>query len=79
MTRFKLPVEQVWCSVFEDDDEALAIWRDEVLPVSVMSFVGFIGLIINCWRERAVLSSILAIVLVGVFCCEVGHIIIVFQ
>jgi len=27
---FKLPVEQVWCSVFEDDDEALAIWRDEV-------------------------------------------------
>ena len=33
MTRFKLPVEQVWCSVFEDDDEALAIWRDEVLPV----------------------------------------------
>ena len=42
-------MEQVWCSVFEDDDEALAIWRDEVLPF--MNFEGFIGLIINCWRE----------------------------
>lgn len=28
--RYKLPVERVWISVFEDDDESLAIWRDEV-------------------------------------------------
>jgi hypothetical protein len=33
VTRFKLTLEQVWCSVFEDDDEAFAIWRDEVLPI----------------------------------------------
>ena len=31
MDRFKLPLERVWISVFEEDDEALAIWRDEVL------------------------------------------------
>lgn len=30
MDRFKLPLERVWISVFEEDDEALAIWRDEV-------------------------------------------------
>lgn len=30
MNRFKLPLERVWVSVFEDDDDALAIWRDEV-------------------------------------------------
>jgi len=30
LDRFKLPVERVWVSVFEDDDEAFAIWRDEV-------------------------------------------------
>lgn len=27
---FKLPIERLWVSVFEDDDEALALWRDEV-------------------------------------------------
>ncbi|KAJ7523116.1 hypothetical protein O6H91_18G038300 [Diphasiastrum complanatum] len=27
---FKLPVERVWVSVFEDDDEAMKIWRDEI-------------------------------------------------
>jgi alanyl-tRNA synthetase len=27
---FKLPAERVWVSVFEEDSEALAIWRDEV-------------------------------------------------
>jgi alanyl-tRNA synthetase len=26
----KLPVEKLWVSVFEEDDEAYAIWRDEV-------------------------------------------------
>eukprot|EP00897_Mesotaenium_endlicherianum_P007753 jgi/Mesen1/7005/ME000365S06144 len=30
ISEYKLPVEQVWVSVFEDDDEAYAIWRDEV-------------------------------------------------
>lgn len=27
---FKLPIERLWVSVFEDDDEALAMWRDEI-------------------------------------------------
>lgn len=27
---FKLPVERLWVSVFRDDDEAFAMWRDEV-------------------------------------------------
>lgn len=27
---YKLPAERIWISVFEDDDEAFAIWRDEV-------------------------------------------------
>ena len=27
---FKLPVEKLWVSVFEEDDEAAAIWRDRV-------------------------------------------------
>jgi len=35
--RFKLPVERVWVSVFEEDDEALAIWRDEVFSFAVLS------------------------------------------
>lgn len=25
-----LPAERVWVSVFEDDDEAFALWRDKV-------------------------------------------------
>ena len=25
-----LPVEKLWVSVYEEDDEALAIWRDEI-------------------------------------------------
>eukprot|EP00850_Spirogloea_muscicola_P001847 SM000007S20807 [mRNA] locus=s7:361029:373582:+ [translate_table: standard] len=29
-TEFRLPVERIWISVYEDDDEAFAIWRDEV-------------------------------------------------
>ncbi|KAG0568562.1 hypothetical protein KC19_6G029100 [Ceratodon purpureus] len=38
---FKLPVERVWVSVFEDDDEALAIWRDEVgVPVERIKRMG---------------------------------------
>lgn len=27
---FQLPPERIWVSVFENDDEAYAIWRDEV-------------------------------------------------
>jgi alanyl-tRNA synthetase len=27
---YRLPPERVWVSVYEDDDEALAIWRDVV-------------------------------------------------
>lgn len=28
--RFGLPADRVWISVYEDDDEAFEIWRDEV-------------------------------------------------
>jgi alanyl-tRNA synthetase len=28
--RLKLPVERLWASVYEDDDEAYAIWRDQI-------------------------------------------------
>ena len=28
--RFGIPAERIWISVFEEDDEAVAIWRDEV-------------------------------------------------
>lgn len=28
--RFGLPADRLWISVYEDDDEAFAIWRDEV-------------------------------------------------
>jgi alanyl-tRNA synthetase len=27
---YGLPAERVWVSVYEDDDEALALWRDVV-------------------------------------------------
>ncbi|MCO5547054.1 hypothetical protein L7F22_000495 [Adiantum nelumboides] len=27
---FKMPIDRLWVSVFRDDDEALALWRDEV-------------------------------------------------
>lgn len=38
---FKLPLERVWVSVFENDDEALAIWRDEVgVPVERIKRMG---------------------------------------
>lgn len=38
---FKLPLERVWVSVFEDDDEAFAIWRDEVgVPVERIKRMG---------------------------------------
>ncbi|CAK9224586.1 unnamed protein product [Sphagnum jensenii] len=40
-SEFKLPVERVWVSVFEEDDEALAIWRDEIgVPVERIKRMG---------------------------------------
>ena len=27
--RFQLPIDRLWVSVFKDDDEAFAFWRDE--------------------------------------------------
>ena len=38
---FGLPVERVWVSVYEHDDEALAIWRDDIgVPVQRIQRLG---------------------------------------
>ncbi len=38
---YGLPVERVWVSVYEDDDEALAIWRDVIgVPVERIKRMG---------------------------------------
>ena len=38
---YGLPVDRVWVSVYEEDDEALAIWRDEIgVPVERIKRMG---------------------------------------
>ncbi len=55
--RFKLPVERVWVSVFEEDDEALAIWRDEVFSFAVLNLQQYTSKIVQSNNLKTLLRN----------------------
>lgn len=58
--RFKLPVDRLWVSVFEEDDEALSIWRDEASTHFIVANAGIqvICALYRCSKPAVVVSVI---------------------